>query len=153
MRVSIDLVEYRPPRIAMFLLGVASIFHMLLPIRSFLIPSSAAVAAVLFLIGFAIMIFAWWQFKKRAIAICPTETTQHLITSGIYRYSRNPMYLGMSLMLAGIAAFAGAVPFYVATAAFFFAIDRVFCPFEEQKLSIEFGDGYDRYRSNVRRWI
>jgi protein-S-isoprenylcysteine O-methyltransferase Ste14 len=67
--------------------------------------------------------------------------------------TRNPMYLGMLIMLAGVAFFFGTLPFSAATAVYFVIIDRWFCRFEEEKLIAAFGRDYEEYRSGVRRWI
>ena len=99
------------------------------------------------------MMLAWWQFKERKVAICPTADTDYLITDGIYRLTRNPMYLGMVTMLGGVAVFFGILPFYALTIVYFILIDRWFCPYEEEKLLVTFGRDYDSYRSKVRRWV
>ena len=88
------------------------------------------------------MVFAWWQFKKRAVAICPTDTTAHLITDGVYRFTRNPMYLGIVLMLSGAATMFGTLPFYAAALGFFGVMDRLFRRYEEEKLTATFGREY-----------
>ena len=99
------------------------------------------------------MMLAWWQFKERKVAICPTASTNYLITDGIYRLTRNPMYLGMVTMLGGVAVFFGTLPFYAVTIVYFILIDRSFCPYEEEKLLATFERDYDAYRSKVRRWV
>jgi protein-S-isoprenylcysteine O-methyltransferase Ste14 len=63
------------------------------------------------------------------------------------------MYLGMALMLLGVAIATGGLPFYLAALGFFLIIDFVFCPFEEQKLARAFGAEFARYRGSVRRWL
>ena len=121
--------------------------------RSLYLISSIRVAAVLGITGFGVMMWAWWQFQKHEVAICPTDATHYLITDGVYRFTRNPMYLGMIMMLCGIAAYVGTLPFNVAALTYFIIIDRVFCPYEEEKLMAAFGRDYETYRSQVRRWI
>jgi len=148
-----NLIEYRPPRIAMALVVLAAVIHVSLPSQSTRPLSLTYLAGALVSAGFVLMMLAWWQFKERKIAICPTEPTEGLITDGIYRFTRNPMYLGMVLMLGGVAVFFGTLPFYVATGVYFFLINRWFCRYEEEKLLAAFGEDYEHYRSNVRRWI
>ena len=89
----------------------------------------------------------------RATAICPTAETTALITDDVYRLTRNPMYLGIVLMLLGIALATGSLPCYLASLAFFLIIDVVFCPYEERKLEQAFGSDYARYVGAVRRWL
>ena len=76
-----------------------------------------------------------------------------LITDDIYNLTRNPMYLGILLMLLGTAIGSGGLFFYIATLLFFLIIDRVFCPYEEAKLAHAFSDEFRRYRNRVRRWL
>ena len=105
------------------------------------------------LIGLAMMISAWWQFKQSGIAICPTAPTAGLITNGVYKYTRNPMYLGMVMMMFGVALFFGSFPYYLAAATLFAILHWVFCPYEESKLRSTFGEHYLAYTDTARRWI
>lgn len=148
-----SLIKYRPPRIAMLLMLVAAAIHFLVPLPAVYLYSSIIIAASLGVIGFAVMMWAWWQFEKHEVAICPTDATDHLITDGVYRFTRNPMYLGMIMMIFGIAVFFGTLPFYAAVAAYFAIINWAFCPYEEEKLVRVFGREYEDYRSRVRRWL
>ena len=151
--MSTKLIEYKPPRIAMALLIFATVFHASFPAQSSYLYSSAFLSVALVSAGFAVMMLAWWQFKERKVAICPTADTDYLITDGIYRLTRNPMYLGMVTMLGGVAVFFGTLPFYAVTIVYFILIDRWFCPYEEEKLLATFERDYDAYRSKVRRWV
>ena len=137
----------------MALLVLAAVIHVSLPSQLSQPLSLTYLAGALVSAGFVMMMLAWWQFKERKIAICPTEPTEGLITDGIYRFTRNPMYMGMVLMLGGVAVFFGTLPFYVATGVYFLLINRWFCRYEEEKLLAAFGEDYEHYRSNVRRWI
>jgi protein-S-isoprenylcysteine O-methyltransferase Ste14 len=111
------------------------------------------VASVSIVLGFSGMIIAWLQFKKSEAAICPTAETSLIITNGLYRYSRNPMYLGMFLILLGTSFIMGTLPSMVAPAVFFLIIDKVFIPYEEDKLLTSFGDSYKVYMKTTRRWL
>jgi protein-S-isoprenylcysteine O-methyltransferase Ste14 len=137
----------------MLLLATAAALHLLPPVRTFELFSSVATSMVLASAGFAIMMFAWWQFRDREVAICPTAATDRLICDGVYRFTRNPMYLGIVFMLTGVATFYGTLPFYTAALVFFIVMDRFFCRYEEEKLLRTFGQAYAAYRSNVRRWL
>lgn len=147
------ILEYRPPRIAMALLVIAVALHLLIPQDPSYRFSSIYLSALLVAAGFAVMILAWWQFKERNVAICPTAPTDSLIIEGVYRFTRNPMYLGMISMLAGVAIFFGTLPFYTVTIIFLAVIDRRFCRYEEDKLAATFGREYADYRASVRRWL
>ena len=146
-------LDYRPPRIAMTLILLAAAMHVLVPLLPVQLFASKLVAISVGVSGFAVMMKAWWQFQQHKVAICPTDETDYLITDGVYRLTRNPMYLGMIMMLFAIAAFIGTLPFYVAAISYFAIINWVFCLYEEEKLERAFGQDYRAYRSQVRRWI
>jgi protein-S-isoprenylcysteine O-methyltransferase Ste14 len=150
MRIA-ELIDYRPPRIALSFVLTALALHALLPLQ--LHPALPVAAAITAAVGFGLMIRAWWLFRLAGTAICPTETSTALITGDVFSISRNPMYLGMILMLFGLALAIGAAPFYLAAIAFSVVMDVVFCPYEERKALLEFGASYDTYRQNVRRWL
>lgn len=137
----------------MALLTIATVFHVLLPAQPSNIYSSIYLSGALVSVGFTVMMLAWWQFRERKVAICPTASTDYLITDGIYRLTRNPMYLGIVTMLGGVAVFIGTVPFYAVTIIYFVLMDRWFCLYEEEKLVDTFGRDYESYKSNVGRWI
>jgi protein-S-isoprenylcysteine O-methyltransferase Ste14 len=111
------------------------------------------VASVCIIAGFAGMIIAWLQFKRSDAAICPTAETSRIIKNGMYRYSRNPMYLGMLLILLGASFIMGTLPSMAAPAVFFLIIDKIFIPYEEDKLLTSFGDSYKVYMTTTRRWL
>jgi len=146
-----NLVEYRPPRIAMSLVLVAVAAHLTigLPLHNGMPVAAAIVASI----GLAMMLRAWWLFRLARTAICPTETATSLITHDVFSLSRNPMYLGLTLMLAGFALAIGTLPFYLAAITYFVAMDRAFCPYEEGKSLQEFGGEYEAYTRRVHRWL
>ncbi len=81
------------------------------------------------------------------------KNATHLVTSGAYALSRNPMYVGDAVMLAGIAAWMGSVLNIVFIAAFVGYIDRFQIAAEEEALAEIFGNRYVAYRGKVRRWL
>lgn len=145
------LIEHRPPRIAMGFVLIAIAAHVLAPLP--LHPALPATAIITAAAGFLIMIRAWWLFRIAATAICPTATSTSLLTHDIYSVSRNPMYLGIILMLAALALALGTAPFYLAVTGFAIVMNQVFCPYEERKALAEFGDRYQAYAQSVRRWL
>lgn len=147
------IVEMRPPKIAMALVAAAFSLHWLFPVWEGVRFSSSIMGVVVGLFGFVIMIWGWWLFQQGNVAICPTARTEKLIFSGPYRFSRNPMYLGIVTLLLGIAVYMGTPPFFLAVAIYFIILNSVFVPFEEQKLEGAFGSQYIEYKERVRRWL
>lgn len=147
------MVSYRPPRIAFVMLALAVALHWVWPHADTVVFAAPWAGATFLLAGFATMMWAWWLFRRHAVAICPTAPTERLLTRQIYALTRNPMYLGMIAMMLGVAFCFGTLPFYMAALAYFVFIDRVFCQYEEEKLEAAFGDEYRQYRTRVRRWL
>jgi protein-S-isoprenylcysteine O-methyltransferase Ste14 len=103
--------------------------------------------------GFAVMTWAWLQFRKSDTAVCPTSKSSLIVTNGVYKYSQNPMYLGMLLMLTGASFIMGTIPSMFAPIVFFIVIDRVFIPYEQKMLINDFGDVYSNYQTATGRWL
>ena len=93
-------------------------------------------------------------FRREGTELNPTSTTNaKLVTSGPFRFTRNPMYLGLVLVTLGIALSVGAWPMLLAPIATFVTANWVHIPFEEAKMRRQFGDAFDAYCGKVRRWI
>ena len=76
-----------------------------------------------------------------------------LVTDGLFRYSRNPMYLGFLLLLLGAAIAFNTLYGLALPLAFFLAAQFWYIPFEEKRVKRIFGAAYDAYRLRTRRWI
>lgn len=107
----------------------------------------------LILLGVAINLVADGEFKRARTPVNPLETPQALLTAGIFGITRNPMYLGFALVLAGVWLMLGALTPLAGVLAFVLAADRGYIPYEEQKLVGLFGQDYRDYQGKVRRWL
>ena len=148
-----EIIDMRPPRIALALTLIAAALHRTLNIWDKFRYSSLWGGVIIGVIGFSLMMWSWSVFKMRNAPICLPAGSTILITDGPYRSSRNPMYLGMIFMMLGLALYVGTPPFYLSAVAYFAIINFIFCPYEENKLSNSFGDEYVNYKNCVRRWI
>jgi protein-S-isoprenylcysteine O-methyltransferase Ste14 len=81
------------------------------------------------------------------------QRTSYLVTEGVYSWSRNPMYLGLLMLLLAIARAFDSFAQYLGPLLFFVLVDRLQIPAEERALSKAFGDEYSTYMSKVRRWL
>jgi protein-S-isoprenylcysteine O-methyltransferase Ste14 len=79
--------------------------------------------------------------------------TSALVSSGIYRWSRNPMYLGMALLLLGVAAWGSTLAGYLLVFVFCWFLTRFQIIPEERALLAAFGQEFAQYMARVRRWI
>jgi protein-S-isoprenylcysteine O-methyltransferase Ste14 len=86
-------------------------------------------------------------------AIRPDKPATVLVTDGPYRFSRNPLYLSLTLMHAGIALIANSLWALLFLVPVTFAMSRFVIRPEERYLERRFGAAYERYRTSVRRWI
>jgi protein-S-isoprenylcysteine O-methyltransferase Ste14 len=94
------------------------------------------------------------MFRREGTEVSPTSlTNRRLITIGPYRFTRNPMYLGLVIVTLGIAVWVGAWPMLLAPIAVFATANWVHIPFEEAKMRRQFGATYDDYVGRVRRWV
>lgn len=92
-------------------------------------------------------------FVRRRTAIIPFKAASCLVTSGIYRLTRNPMYLGLAFLYAGIAVLLDSLTALVLLPLVLFIIQTQVIFREEAYLERAFGDEYVAYKSRVRRWI
>lgn len=105
------------------------------------------------LVGIWLNVRGSGQFEDAGRPIRPGSRGGVLVTDGVFRVSRNPMYLGMACALLGSALALGSTVALVVTPLFAGVIDRGFIAMEERVLEEEFGETYRAYRRQVRRWI
>jgi protein-S-isoprenylcysteine O-methyltransferase Ste14 len=93
------------------------------------------------------------RFRKHQTTIKPGQVSNRLMIGGPYRLTRNPIYVGMVLVLAGVALLLGGIAAWFVLPVFTWLIARNVIPVEESMLEERFGQEYQDYRSRVRRWI
>ena len=108
---------------------------------------------VLYIFGGVINIWADSIIKKKKTTVKPYENPTHLITSGPFRFTRNPQYLGFTAILLGFAIHHGTLVTFIFPVIFAILMQRIFIPFEEKNLEMIFGEEYKEYKNKVRRWI
>ena len=110
---------------------------------------------VLFLLGFGILFTAARSFKEHNTTINPIkiETASSLVVSGIFNYSRNPMYLGMALILLGLSLKFNLIGGLIFTALFILFITNFQIKPEEKAMQKIFGEEFLSYKNRVRRWL
>jgi protein-S-isoprenylcysteine O-methyltransferase Ste14 len=105
-------------------------------------------------IGLVVLMICIWRFPAEGKGtISPLDPTRQLVSGGLYKYSRNPMYLGMIILLAGEAVYfrSWTLAVYTAVAALGFHLFILF--HEEPRLRRAFGPQYADYSTRVRRWL
>jgi len=142
-----------PPMYLFTSLASMVLLQFFLPVYQ-LIPYPWNAAGILPLaLGMALNIVADKAFKKTGTTVKPFEVSKTLVTSGAFRYSRNPMYLGMVMILTGVAFLLGALSPFIIIPIFAISMDRAFIVTEEKMLDERFGSKWKQYKADVRRWI
>lgn len=142
-----------PPMYLFTALAGMVLLQFFLPVYQ-LIPYPWNAAGIIPLsLGMVLNIIADRAFKKTGTTIKPFEVSTTLVTSGVFRYSRNPMYLGMVLILTGAAILLGVLSPFIIIPVYVITMDRVFIVPEENMLHERFGKRWKQYKAEVRRWI
>jgi len=144
-----------PPILALLLLGMMWAVDRFLAFGEIEIPLSGAIAILLVILGFAIAIAATGLFRNAGTTVNPLDPSQasSLVTNGIFGYTRNPMYLGLFMLLAAWTIWLGNIFNVLLLAAFVWYMTKFQIEPEEEALLKLFGEPYNNYRSKVRRWI
>ena len=144
-----------PPAVAVLLAGAMwgiSLVAPLLEVPAFI---RVAAAVTIALAGGGFSLAGVISFRRARTTVNPMkpETTSSLVCSGIYGVTRNPMYVGLLLVLVAWAVFLSSAWTLPGPLAFVLYINRFQIAPEERVLSAMFGTGYFAYKSRVRRWL
>jgi len=142
-----------PPVYFLVTILLIAAFHWLLPIMTLVDAPLKYVGLLVIGIGMIVVVAPARAFETHATTIRPFEEAEVLVTSGFYRITRNPMYLGMAIILVGIAILLGTLAAFLPIPFFMMAIRQRFVLKEEAMLAEKFGDRYRAYCNLVRRWI
>lgn len=111
------------------------------------------VAAILILLGVGLMVAAAWEMYNARTTIIPHRQPQALVQTGVFRISRNPIYLGDLFVLAGAMAYWGVVLAIPLLWIFVRIIEARFIKKEEERLKEGFGQNFAQWAENTRRWL
>ena len=125
------------------------------PLVDLSFPGRGVVAGLVLLAALTIVAFAIARFVRASTTVDPLhpEAASALVTGGIFRLTRNPMYLGMALVLAAWSLWLGDGGSVLLVAGFVAYISRFQIAPEERALRRGFGEDFDAYTKRVRRWI
>jgi protein-S-isoprenylcysteine O-methyltransferase Ste14 len=146
----------RPPvlYVAALLLGLAADHLLPLPIA---VPNASlilwTIAGLLIVLGLALMAAGIRDFSRGGTPVPTNQPTRALVTTGMHRWSRNPIYVGMFLIFVGIGVAARSPWILLLTLPLAITIRYGVIAREEAYLQRRFGDAYRDYRSRVRRWL
>jgi len=127
--------------------------HFVIPI-AVVIPSPCTYSGLpLMLAGLLLSTAASRAFRAAGTSVQLHGATSHLVTDGPFRYSRNPMYLGMLLWLVGLAVLLGTLTPFVVPVLVFILLNSTIVPVEERSLRRLHPAEYAEYEQRVRRWL
>lgn len=145
-----------PPIVALLFAADIWVISIYTPATALLIgPYSLYVAIGLLVLGFGIAIAGALSFRAAATTVNPLkpETASSLVTSGVFQYSRNPMYVGLTCLLLALTLYLAAGWGLLAVALFMGYIHVFQIVPEERAMHTLFGAEFEAYQTAVRRWI
>lgn len=151
------LLELRIPPVAVVLAcgGVMWLLARQVPAYAFGFPGQRLAAAAVFLAALAIGVRGVAVFRRHETTVNPTtpDAASAMVMTDIYALTRNPMYLGLALVLVAWALFLGSYAALLGIPLFVLYMNAFQIKPEERALGEKFGAAYDDYRRRVRRWL
>ncbi len=142
-----------PPHFVAIALLVSVSIGVVAPLGGRMPSALRVVGALPLLVGVGLTMRGAATFERLGTNIRTFDDPDRLVRTGVFARSRNPMYLGFALLLAGVAMVIGTLSAWIGPFAFLVAADRWYIPFEEERMRTTFGEEYERYRAEVPRWI
>lgn len=139
------LAYFAGARLGRWLLGQRFALHAADPL--------GVVGIATFIVGAVLAGWAWTSFHRRGTTKDPRENSTALVTTGLYRFTRNPMYVGLTLAYVGLAGAGGQLLPLATLVLVLVYVNWVVIPVEEARLRTVFGQTYDGYRLRVHRWL
>jgi protein-S-isoprenylcysteine O-methyltransferase Ste14 len=129
------------------------VLHITVPAAMIVPAPLSYTGAAVIAAGIAMIVWSRRAFQAAATPITPFTESTALIRHGLYRWTRNPMYLGAVLLVSGVAILLGSLTPLLVAVAFAVVLQEGFIQHEEQLLEHRFGEEYRTYRRSVRRWL
>ena len=154
---AIKSLEHRiPPPLVALIMGVAMWpISLLTPVLHVPRALRIGVALALAATGFVIAFSGFLAFRRAKTTVNPVQidAASSLVTASVYRFTRNPMYFGLTSLLLGLTVFLAAPVALIGPITFVLFTTRFQILPEERLLQTKFGQAYADYRQKVRRWI
>jgi protein-S-isoprenylcysteine O-methyltransferase Ste14 len=142
-----------PPAYLLAALLLMALLHQVLPLARILFAPYRYAGIVIMALALALVLWAALLFHRARTGIVPFSPATSLVLGGPYRFTRNPMYLGMAGILLGAAILMGSLSPFAVIPAFMALIAERFIAPEEAMLERAFGRDYLGYKAKVRRWL
>lgn len=142
-----------PPIVAIFYIIIALLLGRFVPALAGMSQTMKNIGLGFTFIGFLFGVGAYLEFRKARTTLDPHGSVKALVKNGIYRFTRNPIYLGFAFMVIGFPLAYGSLWGAVAAPFFMTTLARLVIEKEEAYLEKKFKDEYTGYKSRVRRWL
>ena len=142
-----------PPTWLLIAIVTMLTLHFLFPIAWIMPPFWNLLGLMIITLGVTLNLIGDKVFQQARTTIKPFAESSALVTNGIFRISRNPMYLGFVLILTGIAVLLRSLSPYLVIFAFTILIDRIYVRAEEGMLAEKFGIKWVAYKAKTGRWL
>jgi protein-S-isoprenylcysteine O-methyltransferase Ste14 len=144
-----------PPILMLLAAGLMWVLAHWMPLAQWISAPWNRLGGLVAAVGIAIAVAAFARFRNAGTTVNPLDPSKasRLVTDGVFRVSRNPMYLGLVLLLIGWAVWLGSASPWLVPPLFVIVLTVVQIIPEEQALSRNFGESYLLYRRSVTRWI
>lgn len=149
-------VRFPPPFVPLLALGAGMLVHWLLPLPTTIVAGDGGryvIGGALVVAGLTSMALAIGWFRKTGQDPKPWTESPELIVEGVYQWTRNPMYLGMGMLQAGIGLLLGSLWPLLLVPVTWCVIYLIAIRHEETYLTEKFRESYERYLASVRRWL
>ena len=146
-------LRIKPPHIAFLLLFLSWLLNYLFPQFKFNNNPYNKIGILFIILGLSLTFSSFYFFNKNKTPILPGQKPTVMVLEGLYKFTRNPMYLGVTTALFGFSLYFGNFLSLLSPIIFFLIINSVFVPFEEKLLENVFGKKYTDYKKKVRRWL
>jgi len=146
-------VKIQPPVLTLIHVALAFLLTWLIPLPLMVPPILQTTGFLIVLVGFLLGVGALMAFRSARTTPDSHGPVSSLVTSSVYRFTRNPVNLGFVLMLVGILLNVGSYWGILLAPVLVILLNRLVIEREEGYLADKFGDEYRSYKSKVRRWI
>lgn len=127
--------------------------HFAFPVEQVFLSSWRYLGVLLILAGVVQNLLASAELRNKQTPVEFNETPTQLVTTGPFRHSRNPIYLGGLIVLVGMALLLGSLVTFFFPALLFLLLNFIYIPSEEKEMERIFGMEYIEYTRKVRRWL
>lgn len=143
-----------PPLITLAAIGIGFLLEWAWPLAALPAPGARhAIGIALAVVAALAPLDSFRRFRRAGTHVEPDRPTTALVTGGLYRFSRNPIYLAMIVGTIAVGIAAGSIWVIVMAAPLAATLDRFVVAREERYLARRFGSTYAAYRARVRRWL